>query len=147
MQSTEEPACVWNPIIESSDSLQEADPMSFIKIAQNVHLKGRGLIVTKMYVAKIVKGSSPLTCSNILRKLLFQAHVKMMRRGCNELQNNQCFCLRGPWAILYLLEIVRAHKSCDHGAMISGCWQCDSRGRHESLLLHIGESWAKSTLS
>lgn len=75
-------------------------------------------------------------------KLLFQAYVKRMRRGCNELQNNHCFCPRGPWAVLYLLEIVYVCKSCDHGAMISGCWQCDSKGRHESPLLHVGESSA-----
>lgn len=69
-----------------------------------------------------------------------------MRRGCNELQKNRCLCLRGPWALLYLLEIVYVHKSCDHGAVISRCWQCDSRGKHESLLLHTGESWARSTM-
>ena len=81
------------------------------------------------------------------RELGFQAHVKPWRRGCNELQSKCCLLLSGPWAALHLLEIVYVHRSCDHGAMISGCWQCDSgKGMNHHALLHIGENQTISTV-
>lgn len=53
--------------------LQEVNPLSFIRTAKDFHLKGRGPGETNVYVPRTVKGSSPLTCSNILRKAIISS--------------------------------------------------------------------------
>lgn len=61
------------PSLYPLDSLQEANLHNFIGTAKDFHLKGRGPSETKMYAPRTVKGSSPLTGSNILRKAVISS--------------------------------------------------------------------------
>lgn len=53
--------------------LQETDPLNFIRTDKTFCLKGKGPGETHVPVPRTVKGSSPLTCSNILRRAIISS--------------------------------------------------------------------------
>ena len=103
------------------DILQEVNPMRFIRTTKSFNLKGRGLRATKMSVPRTVKGSSPWTCSGILRKAIVSSTSRWWGGGVMNYRITSVYAweVLGPFCTSWKLFMCTS-------PVIMGLWLADA---------------------